>query len=69
MCEIFVNVCCSLQQEPSEDDPLNKKRSNHVQRKLASRKANAKVDLHVEEQFLTGRVFGRSSAPMSVTCL
>ena len=47
-----------LQQEPSEDDPLTKKRSNHLQRKLAGRKPNAKVDPHVEEQFLTGRVYG-----------
>ena len=48
-----------LQQEPSEDDPISKKRSNHLQRKLANRKTNAKVDPHVEEQFLTGRVYGQ----------
>ena len=41
-----------------EEDVLNKKRSNHVMRKLASRKPQAKVDPHVEEQFLTGRLLG-----------
>lgn len=37
---------------------VNKKRSNHVQRKISSRKSQAKVDPHVEEQFLTGRLLG-----------
>ena len=48
--------------EPSEDDPLTKKKSNHLQRKLEERRKEnkAKVDPHVEEQFLTGRLYGKS---------
>lgn len=42
----------------SEDDPLNKKRSNHLQRKLDARKSDAKIDSHLEEQFNTGRIYG-----------
>ena len=45
-------------QAEAEDDVLTKKRSNHLQRKLANRKAQAKVDPHVEDQFLTGRLYG-----------
>ena len=45
-------------QTDTEEDVLTKKRSNHLQRKLAGRKAQAKVDPHVEEQFLTGRLYG-----------
>ena len=37
---------------------LTRKRSKHLLRKLAQRKPNAKVDPHVEEQFLTGRLYG-----------
>ena len=37
---------------------LSRKRSTHVQRKLAGRKSHAKVEQHVEEQFLTGRLLG-----------
>ena len=37
---------------------LTKKKSSHLQRKLAARKPTAKVDPHVEEQFLTGRLYG-----------
>ncbi len=46
--------------EPAEDDVLTKKKSNHVVRKLEERKKEnkAKVDPHVEEQFLTGRLYG-----------
>ncbi|XP_065898136.1 small ribosomal subunit protein eS8-like [Dysidea avara] len=43
--------------ESSEEDPLNKKRSNHLQRKLEGRKTEAKVDSHLEEQFTTGRIY------------
>ena len=46
----------SLQE--SEDDVLTKKKSSHLQHKLAARKPMAKVDPHVEEQFLTGRLYG-----------
>lgn len=45
---------------------VNKKRSNHVQRKISSRKSQAKVDPHVEEQFLTGRLLGELSPVVSV---
>ena len=41
---------------------MSRKRSNHVQRKIASRKPRAKVDPHVEEQFLAGRLLGTDSA-------
>lgn len=41
-----------------EEDPLNKKRSNHLQRKLDARKSDAKIDSHLEEQFNTGRIYG-----------
>ena len=43
-----------------EEDMVNRKRSNQVQRKIASRKPLAKVDHHVEEQFLTGRLLGNA---------
>ncbi|ORY05621.1 40S ribosomal protein S8 [Basidiobolus meristosporus CBS 931.73] len=33
------------------------KRSNHVERKIASRKGQAKIDHHLEEQFNTGRLY------------
>lgn len=51
-----------------EEDIVNKKRSNHVQRKISSHKSQAKVDPHVEEQFLTGRLLGKlvSSREVSV---
>jgi small subunit ribosomal protein S8e len=39
-----------------EEDVLSRKRSSHIQRKLASRKSHAKVEQHVDEQFLTGRL-------------
>ena len=43
---------------PQEGEEEAAKRSNHVQRKLEKRKPTAKVDLHVEEQFSTGRLYG-----------
>jgi len=47
--------------EPSEDDELAKKKSSHLQRKLEERRKDgkAKVDPHVEEQFLSGRLLGK----------
>ncbi len=47
--------------EPAEDDVLAKKKSNHLVRKLEERRkeGKAKVDPHVEEQFLTGRLLGK----------
>nr|AAX48884.1 S8 [Suberites domuncula] len=46
----------SKKEESAEDDVLSAKKSNHVQKKLAGRKPTAKIDPHVEEQFLTGRL-------------
>lgn len=48
--------------EPSEDDPLAKKKSHHLQRKLEERRKDnkAKMDSHVEDQFLTGRLYGKA---------
>lgn len=49
--------------EPSEDDPLAKKKSHHLQRKLEERRKDnkAKMDSHVEDQFLTGRLYGKAN--------
>ena len=52
---LFSALPCAVQ---DEDDVLNRKRSDHVMRKLAARKSQAKVDVHLEEQFLTGRLLG-----------
>lgn len=41
----------------AEDDPLNKKKSKHVERKHASRKEGSKVDVHLEQQFTAGRIY------------
>ncbi|CAI2165464.1 9263_t:CDS:2 [Funneliformis geosporum] len=40
-----------------ESEELNKKRSNHVKRKIDSRKEEAKVDPILEDQFATGRLY------------
>ncbi|XP_065062656.1 small ribosomal subunit protein eS8-like [Rhopilema esculentum] len=40
-----------------EEDVLTKKRSNHAQRKVDSRKAQGKLEQHIEEQFNTGRIY------------
>ena len=51
---------------------MTRKRSNHVQRKITSRKPQAKVDPHVEEQFLAGRLLGTEAAGIlvhNVTCM
>ena len=47
-----------LAQEKEGDDAVTRKRSKHALRKVAARKSNAKVDPRVEEQFLTGRLYG-----------
>jgi small subunit ribosomal protein S8e len=39
-----------------EDDPLNKPRSHHLQRKIDARKPEAKLDQHLEDQFTSGRL-------------
>ncbi|XP_064383571.1 small ribosomal subunit protein eS8-like [Halichondria panicea] len=43
-------------EESTEDHVLSVKKSNHIQKKLAARKSTSKIDPHVEEQFLTGRL-------------
>jgi len=43
--------------ESEETDVLNKKRSNHCQRKMEARKALAKLPPQLEEQFTTGRLY------------
>jgi len=43
--------------ESDESDVLNKKRSNHCQRKMEARKALAKLPPQLEEQFTTGRLY------------
>jgi len=45
-----------------ESDELNKKRSKHVQRKIESRKEEAKVDSLLEDQFVTGRLYALLSS-------
>eukprot|EP01137_Pigoraptor_chileana_P031541 Opistho-2@19523 len=42
--------------EKAEEDVLTKKRSKHVLRKVASRKAESKVDPNLAEQFTAGRI-------------
>jgi len=39
-----------------EEDPITKVRSSHAARKIEQRKAVAKVEHHLEEQFTSGRV-------------
>ncbi|CAG8473068.1 21812_t:CDS:2, partial [Racocetra persica] len=41
----------------AESEELSKKRSNHVQRKIDSRKEDAKVDPLLDDQFTTGRLY------------
>lgn len=45
--------------QDQEEDVTTKKHSPHVTKTLAARKATAKVDPHLEEQFLTGRLYGK----------
>jgi ribosomal protein eS8 len=47
----------------AETEATAEKKSNHVQRKLASRKADAKVDSLVEDQFTAGRLYGKPWPP------
>ncbi|KAL5493592.1 hypothetical protein EMCRGX_G014796 [Ephydatia muelleri] len=47
----------STKKEDQEEDVTTKKHSPHVTKTLAARKATAKVDPHLEEQFLTGRLY------------
>jgi len=45
-----------------KDDPLTKKKSDHVKRKLKKRLAASKVDQALSDQFATGRLFARISS-------
>ncbi|KAK3234866.1 40S ribosomal protein [Cymbomonas tetramitiformis] len=42
-------------QEAPEDDSV--KQSGHLQRKLEKRQADRKLDIHIDEQFATGRLY------------
>ncbi|KAJ2962956.1 hypothetical protein NQZ79_g1928 [Umbelopsis isabellina] len=43
----------------ADAEAANEKKSNHVQRKLASRKADAKVDSLLDDQFTAGRLYAK----------
>ena len=49
--------------DEGEDVVVKKKQSRHLQRKLEARKPNARVDPHMEEQFLTGRLYACIESP------
>lgn len=57
--ESFGNCDVTSQVESEESDVLNKKRSNHCQRKMEARKGPAKIASQLEEQFTTGRLYGK----------
>jgi len=40
-----------------ESEELSKKRSKHLQRKIDGRKEEAKIDVTLEDQFATGRLY------------
>eukprot|EP00854_Cymbomonas_tetramitiformis_P014290 gene14290-16900_t len=42
-------------EEAPEDDSV--KQSGHLQRKLEKRQADRKLDIHIDEQFATGRLY------------
>ncbi|KAI0244091.1 ribosomal protein S8A [Massospora cicadina] len=44
------------------EDEAEKKKSNHVQRKLAARKDKAAIDPHLEQQFNSGRLYAAISS-------
>lgn len=43
----------------AEEAELQKKRSRHQEKKMEARKAMAKVTPGLEEQFVTGRLYGK----------
>lgn len=45
---------------------VNKVRSKHATRKVAARKADARVDPHLDEQFATGRLYGETMVAVTV---
>lgn len=53
--------------ESEESDVLNKKRSNHCQRKMEARRGAAKLVSQLEEQFTTGRLYGKASLHKFIT--
>jgi small subunit ribosomal protein S8e len=48
--------------KPAETDETAEKRSKHVQRKLEARKADAKVDPLLDDQFTAGRLYALISS-------
>ncbi|KAJ3294626.1 40S ribosomal protein [Borealophlyctis nickersoniae] len=48
--------------EGEPEDALHKKRSNHVLRKIESRKADSKVDQALADHFAAGRLYARISS-------
>ena len=48
---------------------LNKQRSNHLKRKVEARKAGAKIDPKLDEQFSTGHLLGTAAERASFTAL
>lgn len=45
---------------------VNKVRSKHATRKVAARKADARVDPHLDEQFATGRLYGETMVAVTL---
>lgn len=59
ICLCLIGYYDSLFVQEQEEDVTTKKHSPHVTKTLAARKATSKVDPHLEEQFLTGRLYGK----------
>jgi len=49
-------------EKAKEEDPLTKKKSKHLKRKLAKRLPASKIDQQLIDQFVTGRLFARISS-------
>jgi len=49
-------------EKAKEEDPLTKKKSKHVKRKLAKRAPASKIDTQLIDQFATGRLYARISS-------
>lgn len=43
----------------TDEDITNVKRSNHAQRKVDARKESSVLDIHIQDQFNTGRLYGK----------
>jgi hypothetical protein len=48
-----------LSQTEAEEEELNKKRSKHQQQKMEHRKTTAQLTPGLNEQFVTGRLYGK----------